>query len=103
MSTTKSVLNPRIQNRIQPESQNTFMPLETNNEEQNRKSISSSARLVFNNFVACDNCFGYNPLDNIPLSSTYVIKACPECGNKGVRYISTASNKLFDYVHKNIY
>ena len=73
MSTTKSVLNPRIQNTIQTESQYTFMQLETNKEEQNRKLISCSAPLVFNNFIACDNCFGYNPRDNIPLSSTYVI------------------------------
>jgi hypothetical protein len=73
------------------------------NKKENRKSMYCSAPFTLNNFIACDRCFGYNPTVDIPLSYTYLTNICPECGNKGVRYISTSSNKLFGYVHKNIY
>lgn len=103
MSTTKTNLNPRIQKRVQTVSQNTYLQLEINTKLQNTQSASGSVLLVFNNFITCDKCFGYNPRDNVSLSSKYLSNVCPECGNKGVRYLSTASNKLFDYVHKNVY
>ena len=103
MSTNKTVLNPKIPRRGRTESQNILLKLEVYNKKQNKKSINSSALLTLNNFIACDRCFGYNPRENITLSYTYSTNICPECGNKGVRYISTSSNKLFGYVQKNIY
>ncbi|HKR72661.1 MAG TPA: hypothetical protein VJR94_00965 [Candidatus Nitrosocosmicus sp.] len=103
MSTTKTILSPKIASKESIESQNTLLQLEVYNKKQNRKPIYSSAPITLNNFVACDRCFGYNPIEDIPLSYTYLTNICPECGYKGVRYISTSSNKLFGYVHKNIY
>ena len=103
MSTTKIVLNPRKLSRGPIESQKTLLQSEMDNRMQNRKSIYAPVPLTFNNFIACDSCFGYNPRENIPLSRAYSTNICPECGNKGVRYISTSSNKLFGYVYKNIY
>ena len=103
MSKTNKFLKQRLQSRIHSKKKSTFLRLETRRGKQGLKPISGAAYWLSNNFVACDRCFTFNPQERIQISYSYLKNICPECGNKGVRYLSTASNKLFDYVSRNIY
>lgn len=103
MPTTKTVLHPRLQNKKPGENENALLKLNAIRAEQKTKLPSNVACLITNNFVACDRCFGFNPLENTHISSSNIEKICPECGDKKVRYLSTTNSKLYDYVYKNIY
>ena len=103
MSTTKTVLHPRLQNKKPGENENALLKLNTIKAKQETKLTSNATCWITNNFVTCDRCFGFNPLENIHISSSNLKKICPECGDKEVRYISTTNSKLYDYIYKNIY
>jgi hypothetical protein len=103
MSITNSVLRPPLQNKKRSENDNTLLELHTIRAQQKLKSTPNVAHWIINNFVACDRCFGFNPHENGYISCSNIEKICPECGDKGVRYISTANSKLYDYLYKNIY
>ena len=103
MSTMKTVLHPRLQNKKRSEDENALLELDTIRSEQKSKPTSNVARWIINNFVACDRCFGFNPQENIHISPANLEKICPECGDRGVRYLITSNSKLYDYVYKNIY
>ena len=104
MSKTKIVLNSRLQSNVHSEIKKTSLQLGIDRRNHNTRSTSSVAPWVYNNFVACDKCFAFNPKENsyTASASPYLKNICSECGSRGVRYISTASNKLFEYVYKNI-
>ncbi|WP_172602352.1 hypothetical protein [Candidatus Nitrosocosmicus franklandus] len=103
MSKTKNLLNQELDDQIQTTKNTSILELEVMNGEQNTKFKINKENWKINNFVVCNRCFSFNPYENFNFSSPYASKICSECGNNRVRYVSTASSKLFDYVCRNIY